>query len=158
MSAMPADLLRSLTWDRSKELFQHATLTVETGIAVYFADPQSPWQRGTNENTNGLLRQYFPKGTDLARWSAGDLAAIQATLNSRARKILDWRSLRSSPVGRVGWARRHAAGCSLRSPSAGRVHPGRVRLRERLQRGVNSQGLTEITAVTNRSLLQGGSA
>ena len=70
----------------------NVALRIATGLEVYFCDPQSPWQRATNDNTNGLLRQYFPKGTDLARHSADDLAAAAATLNTRPRKTLDWRT------------------------------------------------------------------
>jgi IS30 family transposase len=89
---LPEQLRRSLTWDRGKEMSAHAQFKIETGLPVYFADPHSPWQRGSNENTNGLLRQYFPKGTDLARWSAEEIEAVAATLNNRPRKTLGWKT------------------------------------------------------------------
>lgn len=88
MSTLPAVFAKSLTWDRGKEMTAHTKLTSSTGLSVYFADPYSPWQRGTNENTNGLLREYFPKGTDLSQHSAVDLQAVQDQLNNRPRKRL----------------------------------------------------------------------
>lgn len=76
MTTLPAQLWQSLTWDRGKELTDHARFTIESGVRVFFADPHSQWQRGMNENTNRLLRQYFPKGTDLSRWSEQEIQAV----------------------------------------------------------------------------------
>lgn len=89
---LPVELWRSLTWDRGEELSDHARFTIESGVKVFFADPHSLWQRGTNENTNGLLHQYFPKGTDLSRWSAQEIQAVAHALNTRPRKTLGWKT------------------------------------------------------------------
>lgn len=92
IASLPTQLRKSLTWDQGAELSQHAQLRTDAGLAIYFCDPHSPWQRGTNENTNGLLRQYFPKGTDLSRYAEHELDAVASTLNRRPRKSLSWKT------------------------------------------------------------------
>lgn len=87
---LPQELYQSLTWDRGKEMADHKRFTVATDIKVYFCDPHRPWQRGTNENTNGLLRQYFPQGTDLADHSQATLNEVARQINSRPRKTLNY--------------------------------------------------------------------
>ena len=97
LSVLPSHLRRTLTWDQGSEMVRHAEITAALGTEVYFCDPHSPWQRPTNENTNGLLRDYFPKGTDLSVHTADDIARVQTELNDRPRKVLGW----DSPADRM---------------------------------------------------------
>ena len=92
MANLPAQLRRSLTWDQGAEMAQHARLKIDTGLVVFICDPHSPWQRGTNENTNGLPRQYFPKGTDRSAHSKDALQGVALALNTRPRKTLGWKT------------------------------------------------------------------
>ena len=92
IQTLPTELFRSLTWDQGKEMSEHAKFSIDTGVQVYFCDPSSPWQRGSNENTNGLLRQYFPKRTEIAHFTQADLDDVAAELNDRPRQTLGWRS------------------------------------------------------------------
>jgi IS30 family transposase len=92
VAELPEELQQTLTWDQGNEMTRHALFTRTTGIPVYFCEPRSPWQRGSNENTNGLLRQYFPKSTDLSIHTPADLASVAQELNARPRRVLGWRS------------------------------------------------------------------
>lgn len=109
ITTLPEQLRKSLVWDQGAEMAQHGQLRLDTGLAIYFCDPSSPWQRGTNENTNGLLRQYFPKGTDLSKHSRNDLEAVATTLNTRPRKALNWKTPAEALNDQLSLLQKHVA-------------------------------------------------
>jgi transposase, IS30 family len=123
IATLPQQLWRSLTWDQGAEMARHGEISTATGLDIYFCDPHSPWQRGSNENTNGLLRQYFPKGTDLSVHSAEHLAAVAAELNSRPRKTLGW----NTPAQALNQLLGIPVTCGRRLEAAGAVEQGRAR-------------------------------
>lgn len=133
IAALPADLRASLGLDQGSELSQHAQLRTDTGLQVFFCNPHSPWQRGTNENTNRLLRQYFPKGTDLCRYSQAKLDAVTRTLNDRPHKTLEWASPSEALAGLL-CAGQDSSVASILEPKQNRAiresprNPGRLRL------------------------------
>ena len=92
IASLPDQIRRTLTWDQGKEMAQHATIAIDAGIEIYFADPHSPWQRGSNENTNGLLRQYWPKGSDMRHLTQADCDQVALSLNTRPRQTLGWKT------------------------------------------------------------------
>ena len=139
---MPAQLRRPLTWDQSTEMAQHARLSIDSDLQVYFRDPHSPWQRSTNENTNGLLRQYFPKGTDLAQYTRHDLDAVTAALNTRPRKTLAYRT----PAEALDDLLRTAPGPVLRRPLESALRP-RVVMMYQLSGG---DGVAVVLALPHR--------
>ncbi len=119
---LPDELYKSLTWDRGHELADHKRFSIATNVDVYFCDPQSPWQRGSNENTNRLLRQYLPRKTDLAPHTQAKLNRIARQLNQRPRKTLDFQSLAdrfSECVASTGWAHRELWSVDIRRMSGG---------------------------------------
>ncbi len=91
VAKLPGEFFRTITWDQGKEMAKHASFSIDTGVQIYFCDPHSPWQRPSNDNTNGLLRQFFPKGADLCVYSSADLDEAERKLNGRPRKSLAWR-------------------------------------------------------------------
>ena len=119
IATLPLELRKSITWDRGSEMAQHARFTIESGIPIYFCDPQSPWQRGTNENTNGLLRQYWPKGADLRHLTMAECDRVALSLNTRPRKTLDSADSRTGPQPEARCINRLIRGSPQPAPASG---------------------------------------